>query len=58
MSDLIDRAEMRHQLHLLLGAKPFDCDPYHEGIYAGIRTAVRLLDVMPAAKCECEGDKP
>ena len=53
MNDLISRAELRHQFDLLIAAKPFDCEPYKEGQYAGLRTAVRLLDKMPNHICEC-----
>jgi hypothetical protein len=47
--DLIDRTEMRHQINLLLAGKPPMCEPFKEGQYAGLRTAARLLDAMPAA---------
>lgn len=49
---LISRDELRHQFNLLLDAKPFDCEPYKDGQYSGLRTALRIVDAMP--ECECE----
>lgn len=58
MTDLISRDDLRHQFHLLLGSKPFDCEPYQDGQYAGLRTALRIVDAMPEVNCECEKELP
>jgi len=57
VTDLISRDELRHQFNLLLDAKPFDCEPYEDGQYAGLRTALRIVNAMPEATCECEGSE-
>lgn len=51
MTDLISRDELRHQVNLLINAKPFDCEPYKDGQYAGLRTAIRIINAEP---CVCD----
>jgi len=57
VTDLLSRDELRHQINLLLTAKPFDCEPYEDGQYAGLRTALRIVNAMPEVKCECKEDE-
>jgi hypothetical protein len=40
----IDREELRRELMRVINAKPFDITTYHDGQYAGLRMAVRILD--------------
>lgn len=51
---LIDCDDLRHRLNVIINAKPFDCEPFTDGQYAGLRQAVRMLNETPAAKCECD----
>lgn len=52
MTDLISRDDLRHQVNLLLNAKPPNCEPYQDGQYSGLRTALRIINAMP--ECEVE----
>jgi hypothetical protein len=44
---LISAEDLKHQISLQLAAKPFDCEPFKDGQYAGLRAALRIIDAMP-----------